>query len=306
MESPMSSASIHRLPVYGVLAAAVLCAATGVHGQDGTGMSPDDPSGSAYRTGMLPAGTTDQATPVATARSQSTPPAAETPVERAERARSAAEETLRRSVLPQPMSQERFAEFLGGIDTSLALNSDLRDAHDTYLTGIEQQRESTARQILRLLPASYRFDAARLSFLPRPTPELVALLSLREKSAKAIAAAERRLLDAVATATPDAHRASFARATLAWRLEQLPTEQLLPSTRLTLVEFVGELRLAAGTAEALASPVGEYATALARALDARPRSRCRYGAHGGGRICSGRAPRPGNRLRPRGPITSRR
>ncbi len=297
MESPMSSASLHRLPVYGVLAAAVLCAPTGVHGQDGTGMSPDDPSGSAYRTGMfgpspelaqptvaghpgraqagpertgmLPAGTTDPATPVATARSQSTPPAAETPVERAERARSAAEETLRRSVLPQPMSQERFAEFLRGIDASLALNSDLRDAHDTYLTGIEQQRESTARQILRLLPASYRFDAARLSFLPRPTPELVALLSLREKSAKAIAAAERRLLDAVATATPDAHRASFARATLAWRLEQLPAEQLLPSTRLTLVEFVGELRLDAGTAEALASTVGEYATALARALDAR-------------------------------------
>jgi hypothetical protein len=165
------------------------------------------------------------------------------------------------------MSQERFAEFLRGIDASLALNSDLRDAHDTYLTGIEQQRESTARQILRLLPASYRFDAARLSFLPRPTPELVALLSLREKSAKAIAAAERRLLDAVATATPDAHRASFARATLAWRLEQLPAEQLLPSTRLTLVEFVGELRLDAGTAEALASTVGEYATALARALD---------------------------------------
>jgi hypothetical protein len=296
MESRMSSApTIQRLPMFGVLAAAVFCIPTG-HARpdvrpdqpDGTGMWQDsDPTlatppaaganrtgmstisegSAADRTGMSADGTSADGT--GAWRSQASAERAETPLERAERARMVAEDTLRRAVLPQPMPRERFLEYLNAIDPALASDTVLRDAHATYLEGIEQQRESTARQILRLLPASYRYDAARLSFAPRPTPELVALLSLREKSSKAIIGAERRLLDTVATATSAEHRTRLACANLAWRLERLPSEQLLPSTRLTLLALLEQLRLDPTTATAIDATVGDYAAALDGAVESR-------------------------------------
>ncbi|MEY5031711.1 MAG: hypothetical protein RL354_742 [Planctomycetota bacterium] len=193
----------------------------------------------------------------------------ETTLERAERSRQAAEEALRKSVLPQPMGRERFSALLNAIHPALASDAALLDAHASYLGVVEQQRETTSRQILRLLPAAYRFDAARQAFTPRATPELVALLSLREKSQRAIAAAERALLDGTSSATPPDRRAQFANAILAWRLEQLPAEQLLASTRLTLLEILQQLRLTAETRESLAATLTDYATALARAVDTR-------------------------------------
>jgi hypothetical protein len=190
-------------------------------------------------------------------------------VERAERARLAAEESLRKSVLPAPMERERFRVLLAAIEETLPSDPALLDAHAAYLTVVEQQRETTSRQILRLLPASYRFDAARQAFTPRSTPELVALLSLRDKSQRAIATAERALLDRVAGATPPDRRPQLADALLAWRLERLPTEQLLASTRLTLTELLGQLRLPPEIREALNATLADYATELAGAMDAR-------------------------------------
>jgi len=195
----------------------------------------------------------------------------ETPVDRRERLRLSAEDALRQSVLPRPISRDRFLLLLRAGDPSLGASPALLEAHSSYLAGVERSNESATRQILRLLPAAYTFDPARETFDPRPTPELVALLALRDKSIRTIRTAERQLLDAVESQVPASSRTAWARAVLAWRLEELPRDALLPSTRTSLLEILPRVRVEEASLAALDPFVGEYARTLAAALQDRTR-----------------------------------
>ncbi|MFM2163783.1 MAG: hypothetical protein RL325_220 [Planctomycetota bacterium] len=198
-------------------------------------------------------------------------PQAESLVDRRERLRASAEDALRQSVVPKPLSRERFVSLLTASDPSLLASTALLEAHSTYQSAIDRQNDAASRQILRLLPAAYTFDAARESFDPRPTPELVALLALRDKSIRNIRAAERRLLDAIDSEVPATARAAYARALLAWRIEEMPRDALLPSTRASLLEVLPKVRVDAATLAAIEPFVTDYARALATAVQDRTR-----------------------------------
>lgn len=212
-----------------------------------------------------------QAGPAATATTTPRGTGADSIADRRDRNRAAAEEALARSAVPSPMDEARFLRLLRETDATLESNRELLEGHARYLGSIERQTRTAARQIQRLLAASYRFDAAREAFVPRPTPELIALLSLRDRSLRTIESEEQTLLDAVSGAVDAAHRPAFARALLAWRLEQLPTENRLPSTRITVLDGLARVRLDEATAAAIEPVVTEYATALAKAFAERSR-----------------------------------
>ena len=188
---------------------------------------------------------------------------------RRERTRTAAEDTLRKALVPQPMSQARFIALLAAIDPALAADATLLEAHAGYLASVEKLNEASIRQLLRLLPAAYSWDAGSETFEPRSTPELIALLGLRDKAARNTSTAERRLLQAVDTLVPADARNRYNRALLAWRHESMPRAALLPSTRVTLVELLAEAKLGPESGAAIEQVVGDYAGALASACAER-------------------------------------
>lgn len=194
---------------------------------------------------------------------------AETASDRRERALQDAEQALRKSMMPRPIERARFMSLLAAIDPALAQRQDLVDAHASYSDGLERQNESTSRQILRLLPAAFSYDAARESFEPRATPELVALLGLRDKAQRNVAIAERKLLDAVEAATPGERKARLARALLDLRIEQAPKSAVLPSTRVTLFDVLAKIAISAEKRASLDDSLTAYATALAKSLSER-------------------------------------
>lgn len=196
---------------------------------------------------------------------------AESPLDRQERLRAAAEETLRQSVLPAPIARERFLTIVRQTDPALVGSSDLLDAHSSYLAAVDRQNGPAVRQIQRLLPAAFTFDPAKERYDPRPTPELVALLALRDKSVRNLRAAERRLLDTLESATPAVSRGAYARAVLSWRLEELPRHALLPSTPISLLELLPKARVDVATLAQLEPYLADYARALSAAIEDRTR-----------------------------------
>jgi len=214
-----------------------------------------------------------QEAPPSTAPVATAPPAAPAPAatqegasERRERALRDAEESLRKSAVPKPIERARFIAFLKAIDPALTGNASLLEAFAAYADGLEKQNESSARQILRLVPAAYTFDAARESFEPRATPELVALLALRDKVQRNVALAERRLMDAVDGAVAPERKGPHARALLALRNEQAPKSALLPATRVSLLDILPRLKLTPERAADIEPTVTAYATELAKAI----------------------------------------
>jgi hypothetical protein len=227
---------------------------------------------------VVPPAATPSTTPATPPSTSTTPTApgggstsspADSAAARRERTRIDAEETLRKALLPQPMPQARFVALLGATDAALAADATLLEAHANYLASVEKLNENSIRQLLRLLPAAYSWDAGTEAFVPRSTPELIALLGLRDKAVRNAVTAERRLLQAVENAVPADKRHRYDRALLAWRHELLPRAALLPSTRVTIVELAALARLGPDSVAAIEQILGEYAGALATALAER-------------------------------------
>jgi hypothetical protein len=172
-------------------------------------------------------------------------------------------------VIAQPMERARFVAFLTAIDSALATDAKLAEAHAAYLVTIAKTTENSTKQIVRLLPAAYTFDPAREAFFPRDTPELIALLALRDKSQRSALAAEQTLLDAIESATAPDRKSRYRAQLVAWQLERLPREALLPSTRVTLLELLPKLHLGTDTLHLIDATLTDYATTLATALAAR-------------------------------------
>lgn len=255
----MMRGALHRLTTSALAAAAVAAAPAAQNASPSA--SPD----ATQRAASTPAPPAEVPAP--------DPPAVETgsaaALARREQARSTAEEALRAAAVPKPIDRARFIALLAAIDKDLPASVALLEAHTAYFDGVGRQNESTNRQILRLLPAAYSFEAAREAYEPRATPELVALLGLRDKAARAIDTAERKLLAAVEAAIPADRKPGMAVAILALRSEQLPATARLVSTHASLVDLVTQLRLAEATRSRLDDAIAEYAAQLGPVLAER-------------------------------------
>jgi hypothetical protein len=212
--------------------------------------------------------TTTTTTPAEGGAPAPTPPAVGQR-DRREAAREGAEDRLRAAVLPSSMSPERFAAFLAAIDPPLAANADLAAAFAAYAEETREAIEASASRIADRLPAAYTFDAGREEFVARPNPELVEVLTLRDKAAARIASAERALFRAIGFAIPDERRLRFLEERLAWLDERTVREGLLPSTRLSLLEIVARARLSSDAAGSVEPLLRAHAERLATLRETR-------------------------------------
>lgn len=189
--------------------------------------------------------------------------------ERRERARADAELALKRRLVPQPMDAARLGTLLGAIDPKLASDATLVDGYRTYLDAFAAIAEEPGRQILQLAPACYAFDGARESFEPRPTPELTALLALRDRALRRARDAESQLLSLIERLAPSERRSAFLAERVAWSLERVPRAGTLSSTSVTLLEIVARLDLDEGSRTLVAPLLSRYAEELVKLLAAR-------------------------------------
>ncbi len=185
-----------------------------------------------------------------------------------ERARDEAEITLRQSVLPQAITRERFAQLLLAIDPTLPTNTTVAEAFTAYTTAFRGLSEVAARTMQQLLAAAYTFERSREAFVPRATPELVALLQLRTKTLAAARAAEGVLMNAVEAATPGESRARLARERLAFELARRPSTALLVSTGVSLISLVNQAKFNADNLLVLDAELLSYAAAMTAATRA--------------------------------------
>lgn len=157
--------------------------------------------------------------------------------------RAEAEAALLESLLPKPMSRERFARLLAAVDPSLATNAMATAAHDLYLDRVREASRSVETAIAGRVPAAFTFDPAEQAFEPRYTPELVELQAARARAADASARAEAILVRGVESETPADARRRIAGALEAWRMESLPRRGLLSSTETAVGALVARIPL---------------------------------------------------------------
>lgn len=198
--------------------------------------------------------------------SKSEPSSAESP---RDRARADAEAALHRSLIPQPIEPAAFAAFLASIDPGLTANDAVTDAFATYTAAMKALAADPGRRMLQLAPAAYLFDGAKEAFAPRATPELVALLSLRDDAARDAEKAERTLLLAVEAATPGESRRRFVLERLRLEMGRMPTAALLPSTTLSVVDTVAKLKLSPEAMLATVTELETYAKRMTQAARER-------------------------------------
>jgi hypothetical protein len=207
------------------------------------------------------------------------PPIAESPaVDTRESARREAERRLRQAAIPIPMTKERFASILGSIDPALAASEELASGFASYATQAASLADAAAARIAGRLAAAYVFDAARETYFPRPNPELVDVLSVRNKCLAQLAALERGLFRAIQLAAPPERRLRIADAHLGWLEERLdPVDKLgkdgndglLPSTKLTLLEIVARSALSPESTAAVEPTLVAHAEKLIALREAR-------------------------------------
>lgn len=203
----------------------------------------------------------------------SAPPVAESPaVDTRESARREAERRLRQAAIPIPMTNERFTAILGAIDPALAGREDLATGFATYATQAAAIAEAAATRIAGRLAAAYVFDAARETYFPRPNPELVEVLSVRNRCLAQLATLERSLFRTIQLAAAPERRLPIAEAQLGWldeRLGEDGKDGLLPSTKLTLLEIVARSALSPESTAAVEPTLVAHAEKLIALREAR-------------------------------------
>lgn len=188
-----------------------------------------------------------------------------------ERAREQAEDSLRRTLVPQAMDAKRFGTILSTVDQTLLANKDIAEAFVRYQETVGKLSDDPGRRIRQLLPAAYTFDGARRVFVARATPELVEILALRDKAMTTAAAAERALFRSIELATPIEHRSKLAFERIADLNERMSREGLLPSTAISLGDILSKLKLAEDVRGMIAPSVLAYAENLVGLLRDRAR-----------------------------------
>jgi hypothetical protein len=203
----------------------------------------------------------------------SVPPStsSEAPGDARERARGEAELALRRTMVPEAIDRARFDALLRSVDPALATNADLIAQFEAYRAVHARLAEDPGRRIAQLLPAAYLFDGARGGFEPRPTPELVETLALRERAMRTAADAEKALFRAITLATPMERRHLLAFERLAELDARLPRGGLLDSTSISMRDLVARARLSEASQAGIAPILLAHADATVALLVDRAR-----------------------------------
>jgi hypothetical protein len=206
----------------------------------------------------------------------SAPPITDSPAaDTRESARREAERRLRQAAIPIPMTKERFAAIVGSIDPALAASEELASGFASYATQAASLADAAAARIAGRLAAAYVFDAARETYFPRPNPELVEVLSVRNRCLAQLAGLERGLFRTIQLAAPPERRLRIAEAHLGWLEERLDKEGkdgtagLLPSTKLTLLEIVARSALSPESTAAAEPTLVAHAEKLIALREAR-------------------------------------
>jgi hypothetical protein len=174
-------------------------------------------------------------------------------------------------MVPEAMDRARFDALLTAVEPALAKNADLVAQFETYRAIHARLADDPGRRIAQLLPAAYLFDGARGGFEPRPTPELVEALALRERAMRTAADAEKALFRAIALATPMERRHLLAFERLAELDRHLARSGLLESTSISMRDLIARARLSEPSQAAIAPTLLSYADALAVLLMERAR-----------------------------------
>lgn len=207
--------------------------------------------------------------PAAKPAEKAPPNAVDAARDQRERSRELAENSLRRTLLPQAIEPAQFTAMLRAIDPALATNTDLAEAFTVYRAAIEVLALDPGREIAQLLPACYSFDGARGAFVTRPTPELNQLLALRDRAMRLATSAERALFRAVELATPIDHRGTLALEKIAFLQARLPRDGLLATTSVSLGDMLPRLQLTEAARALIAPTLLSYGDAFVLLLSTR-------------------------------------
>jgi hypothetical protein len=197
------------------------------------------------------------------------PPAVSVPAGDPEKVRNEKELQLRRRFVPEALTPAE----LDALSEQLGMNPDAKRAfvtvRDQYERLSKEARGEKARELLRILPAAYRYDPHETEFTPVFTPELLTALRQREEISRAIVAAETNFERDLGYLADPARRA-------AWRLVRTARHEVLhshptrlPGARINLLDLLPKCGLADTDFALLDSSLDRYAEDYVRALKGR-------------------------------------
>jgi hypothetical protein len=217
-----------------------------------------------------PADRTSSAPPAA--RAEPSEGASATETVDPEQTRKEKELQLRRRFLPEPLSAEELDELAKRLGLDQAAKESFQIARDQYVEASTKARAERGRELLRLLPAAFRFSASESEFQPVHTPELINTLRLGEVIADGIVAAEEAFARDLGQLADAAHRGTWRRLRVG-RAETLYAAPVrLPGARVNLLELLPKAGLAAGELESLDLELDRYANRYVELLRSRHRA----------------------------------
>ncbi len=179
---------------------------------------------------------------------------------------------LRRRFLPEPLTQEELDEFARRLGLDAAAKELFDTARGRYLEASAKARDERGRELLRLLPAAFRFSSSDAAFQPVHTPELINALRLGEAIGADVVSAEEALARDLGQLADAAHRPSWRRLRAA-RAETLYAAPVrLPGARVNLLELLPKAGLATGELESLDLLLDRYTDRYVEMLRTRHRA----------------------------------
>lgn len=155
-----------------------------------------------------------------------------------EKARAEKELALRRRFLPEPLSATELAALSETLGMSEASRSAFVDVCARYAAMSELARGDAGRQLLRTLPASFRYNPHETEFEPVHTPVLLTMYSVHEEVGKRVRDAEELLARELRNLA-DSGRQIELRLALTGRAEQVYGHPArLPGARVNLLDLL--------------------------------------------------------------------
>ncbi len=175
-----------------------------------------------------------------------------------EKARAEKERALQRRFLPDALTDAE----LDDLESRLGFNDEAKRlfavTRERYREASRNARDQKGREVLRLLPAAFKYDAHEAEFQPVYTPELLSVLRIGEAVGSSIGDAERALEHDLGQLCDGPHRATWRRLRAA-RCDALfgePTR--LPGARVNLLELLPKAGLAEGELTSLDLIIDRY------------------------------------------------
>ncbi|MBL9120015.1 MAG: hypothetical protein JNL80_08890 [Phycisphaerae bacterium] len=183
-----------------------------------------------------------------------------------EKTRTEKEADLRQRFLPEPLN----ASELAALDEELGMTPESQlafvDVCARYTLLSQEARGDASRELLRLLPAAFRYDPHETEFEPIYTPELLDLHRQYERVGESIARAEDYLARELRNLADPARRSQL-RLVLSARAEALYARPArLPGARVNLLDLLPKAGLSASDLAGLDVALDRYAQEYIAAL----------------------------------------